>query len=159
MPDNDRQQQGIRHGSCYITDDNDGVSDHNDNCTAGVHPNCSQDPANCANFSQLDSDNDGLSDGDEVKVYGTDPTNTDTDSDGLSDGDEVAMHGTDPARDDTDGDRLTDGEEVNTHGTDPTDRDTDDDGILDGDEDRPGHPQGDGGQRGDQVSASPMAAE
>ena len=41
-----------------------------------------------------DSDDDGLSDGDEVDL-GTDPNNPDTDGDGISDGDEVA-NGTDP---------------------------------------------------------------
>ena len=36
-----------------------------------------------------DSDNDGLSDGDELNIYGTDPFNPDSDGDGYSDGDEV----------------------------------------------------------------------
>ncbi|NIQ05100.1 MAG: hypothetical protein GWO20_05025, partial [Candidatus Korarchaeota archaeon] len=42
-----------------------------------------------------DTDDDGLSDGDEARKYGTDPTNADTDGDGVSDGEEVAV-GTDP---------------------------------------------------------------
>ncbi|MHA1781749.1 MAG: hypothetical protein ACTSYL_12885 [Candidatus Thorarchaeota archaeon] len=42
-----------------------------------------------------DSDLDGLLDGDEYYVYGTDPTKTDTDGDGYSDGTEIAV-GTDP---------------------------------------------------------------
>jgi hypothetical protein len=54
----------------------------------------------------------------------------DTDGDGLSDGDE-ARRGTDPNRIDTDGDGLRDGEEVNTYGTNPLDRDSDDDGLID----------------------------
>lgn len=37
-----------------------------------------------------DSDNDGLSDGNETGEYGTDPTDPDTDGDGLADGVEVA---------------------------------------------------------------------
>ena len=37
----------------------------------------------------LDSDKDGLTDQDEVNVYGTDPMNSDTDSDGCGDGAEV----------------------------------------------------------------------
>ena len=41
-----------------------------------------------------DSDDDGLTDGDEV-IRGTDPLNSDTDGDGQSDGDEVSA-GTDP---------------------------------------------------------------
>ncbi|MGY5853186.1 MAG: hypothetical protein RTU92_06435 [Candidatus Thorarchaeota archaeon] len=46
-------------------------------------------------FDNPDSDGDGLSDGDEVHVYGTDPTSTDSDGDGLSDYDEI-IHGGDP---------------------------------------------------------------
>jgi len=42
-----------------------------------------------------DSDGDGLKDGDEVFIYGTDPRLADTDGDGIDDGDEVA-NGTDP---------------------------------------------------------------
>lgn len=81
-----------------------------------------------------DSDNDGLLDEDEVKIYNTDPTNPDTDGDGLRDGDEVERHKTDPTLRDTDYDRLLDGEEVNTHRTDPKVKDTDQDGCSDGDE-------------------------
>jgi hypothetical protein len=46
-------------------------------------------------FDNPDSDNDGISDGDEVKVYGTDPTSADTDNDGISDYDELEL-GEDP---------------------------------------------------------------
>jgi len=42
-----------------------------------------------------DTDGDGLSDGDEVNVHGTEPLVTDTDGDGFSDGDEVSA-GSDP---------------------------------------------------------------
>lgn len=41
------------------------------------------------NPNLLDSDFDGLSDYEEVRVYGSNPLNTDTDGDGYSDGDEV----------------------------------------------------------------------
>jgi hypothetical protein len=50
-----------------------------------------------------------------------DPMTVDTDDDGLTDGEEISTYGTDPLVADTDGDGLTDGEEVNTHGTDPLD--------------------------------------
>jgi len=43
-----------------------------------------------------DADDDGLADGAEVNLHGTDPTDPDTDGDGLSDGDEVDTYGTDP---------------------------------------------------------------
>ena len=78
-----------------------------------------------------DTDDDGLTDGQEVETYGTDPLDPDTDDDGLNDGDEIAA-GTDPFDPDTDDDGLSDGDEVNLHGTDPLDPDTDDDGLLDG---------------------------
>lgn len=55
-----------------------------------------------------DTDDDGLTDGDEVNIYHTDPTSVDTDKDGLSDGDEVTLYHTDPTETDTDGDGLSD---------------------------------------------------
>jgi len=39
---------------------------------------------------------------------------------GLSDGDEIGSYGTNPLAQDTDGDGLSDGFEVSTSGTDPT---------------------------------------
>ncbi|MEX0863255.1 MAG: hypothetical protein WD269_00095, partial [Acidimicrobiia bacterium] len=67
----------------------------------------------------------------EVNVHGTDPLDPDTDDDGLSDGDEVNVHGTDPLDPDTDDDGLNDGLEVDL-GLDPLNPDTDGDGIPDG---------------------------
>ncbi|HEX5591255.1 MAG TPA: hypothetical protein VFX65_13270 [Candidatus Limnocylindrales bacterium] len=78
-----------------------------------------------------DTDDDGLTDGQEVEVYGTDPLDPDTDDDGLNDGDEIAA-GTDPFDPDSDDDGLSDGDEVHVHGTDPLDPDSDDDGLTDG---------------------------
>lgn len=60
--------------------------------------------------NRADSDFDGLSDGDEVNVYGTDPLNPDTDDDGLSDGDEIAL-GLNPLMTDSNGDGISDNEE------------------------------------------------
>lgn len=79
----------------------------------------------------IDSDGDGLSDEDELLIYGTDPFDDDTDGDGLTDGAEVLIHGTNPLVIDTDGDGLTDLQEV-LLGTDPLNPDTDGDGLLDG---------------------------
>lgn len=87
----------------------------------------------------VDTDEDGLTDDDEVNVFGTDPEVFDTDGDGVGDGDEVEA-GTDPlvAEEaeavDTDEDGLTDDDEVNDIGTDPEVFDTDGDGVDDGDE-------------------------
>lgn len=104
----------------------------------------------------MDTDDDGLSDEDEV-VLGTDPANPDSDGDGLLDGFEVdngfdplvpGEHlgdpdgdgltnleeqeaGTDPNNADTDGDGLDDLLELSL-GTNPVDPDTDGDGAVDG---------------------------
>jgi hypothetical protein len=80
-----------------------------------------------------DTDGDGLTDGDEVLVYGTDPLVPDTDGDGLTDGDEVNVYGTDPLvpEQDGDGDGLWDAWEI-CWGFDPYDPA---DGVLDGDGD------------------------
>jgi len=45
--------------------------------------------------SQHDSDGDGISDDDEIRIHGTDPWLADSDGDGVSDSDEIAA-GTDP---------------------------------------------------------------
>jgi hypothetical protein len=82
-----------------------------------------------------DSDNDDISDGDEVKRYHTNPLvanplpaqappqaqapkTKDTDGDGLSDDDETKTYRTDPNRKDTDRDGRDDGVEVK-NGTNP----------------------------------------
>ena len=66
-----------------------------------------------------DSDDDGLSDGEEVNVTQTDPFDWDTDDDGLSDSDElIAVSGTWPSR-------------SFVQVSDPLDPDTDDDGLGD----------------------------
>jgi hypothetical protein len=68
-------------------------------------------------MTSLDSDNDGLLDGEEAR-YGTNPQVPDSDGDGLSDGDEINVYHTNPLLKDTDGDGMSDGAEV-TAGTNP----------------------------------------
>ncbi len=65
-----------------------------------------------ATWEALDSDGDGLMNGEEESRYGTDPFLPDTDADGLTDGDEVNEYKTDPLDKDTDNDTWLDGEEV-----------------------------------------------
>ncbi|MDY6049988.1 MAG: Rib/alpha-like domain-containing protein [Corynebacterium sp.] len=96
-----------------------------------------------------DTDGDGLPD-DVEEQLGTDPYDVDSDGDGLWDGDEVNQFRTDPLNKDTDGDGATDGQEVlnvndlhwndyetkyretgNPGNTNPLDPDTDGDGVND----------------------------
>lgn len=67
--------------------------------------------------ANTDSDNDGISDNDEILRTGTDPKNKDTDGDGIGDGVEVyyRMNPLDP---DMDKDGASDGQEV-AQGSDP----------------------------------------
>jgi len=83
--------------------------------------------------SSIDTDEDGLSDGDEVALYKTDPSLEDTDEDGLKDGEEVNGNpATNPLSADTDSDGLEDGEELEADiPTNPTLADTDNDGVID----------------------------
>jgi len=60
----------------------------------------------------VDTDGDGLTDMDEILLYGTDPLKIDTDGDGLSDWEEVHIWNTDPLNPDTDGDGYSDGQEI-----------------------------------------------
>ena len=92
-----------------------------------------------------DTDDDGLTDFDELFKTFTDPTMYDTDSNGISDGQEdpdndglnnirEMEYGTDPFDEDTDKDGLTDGDEVNVYHSDPLKYDTDGDTLCDGDD-------------------------
>jgi len=69
----------------------------------------------------LDKDKDGLLDKRE-KELGTSLLDSDTDQDGLTDFEEVEIYLTDPLKKDTDGDGLIDGKEVG-RGLDPNDPD------------------------------------
>ncbi len=77
-----------------------------------------------------DLDQDGLTNLEEENLL-TDLNNADTDGDGLSDGDEVHTYKSNPLSRDTDGDLLTDAFEVNVLHTDPSKADTDGDGFND----------------------------
>ncbi|PCJ46466.1 MAG: hypothetical protein COA99_02595 [Moraxellaceae bacterium] len=81
-----------------------------------------------------DSDADGISDIDEVSVFGTDPNNADSDNDGLSDKEEIFVYQSDPLSADTDNDGLLDLDEVILYNSDPTLSDSDNDGFSDFDE-------------------------
>ncbi|MBD3195681.1 MAG: hypothetical protein GF317_11525 [Candidatus Lokiarchaeota archaeon] len=71
---------------------------------------------------KMDTDNDGLTDYDEITKYFTNHFNIDTDLDNLNDAFEI-KYGTDPCDDDSDGDGYYDGIEIlsNTNPLDPND--------------------------------------
>ena len=54
-------------------------------------------PASVTQSAFVDTDGDGLSDTDEITIYGTSPVLADTDGDGISDYEEVITHGFDPS--------------------------------------------------------------
>ena len=74
--------------------------------------------ANTAVASETDLDADNYPDAVEVEV-GLDPNTVDTDGDGVADGDEGNLYGTDPTVADTDGDGVSDGGELFDRRTDP----------------------------------------
>ena len=97
------------------------------------------------NIYSIDSDNDGLTDSQEIFFTKTNPlkydsvaegisdANVDNDNDGLNNGREVGL-GTNPNSADSDEDGLSDSDEVNIYFTDPCSDDTDGDTLKDGDE-------------------------
>ncbi|MDD4295468.1 MAG: cellulose binding domain-containing protein [Ruminiclostridium sp.] len=79
-----------------------------------------------------DYDGDGLTITQEYE-YNTNPFLSDTDEDNISDYDEVYRYLTDPNKWDSDGDELSDGAEISC-GLDPLSQDSDGNGIPDGEE-------------------------
>jgi len=101
--------------------DGDGIQDALDNCPLNANANqLDADNDGAGDVCDLDDDNDGLSDLDEINIYGTNPLLVDTDGDGLSDGAEVNTHGTNPLNVDSDTDGFNDNVEINA-GTNPLD--------------------------------------
>ena len=110
-----------------VDTDGDGLRDDYETAN-GLNP---ADPADGA----VDLDGDGLTLGEEV-VAGSDPANIDSDADGINDGDEINIWYSDPTSLDSDGDLLPDGWEVsnNLDPAAPANIDSDGDGYLDRDE-------------------------
>ena len=112
----------VSEGADFTVDnDADGLSDEAE-IAIGLDPR------------DADTDDDGLDDGDELRVFLTDPLDPDTDDDGMNDAFEVQNNfnprdGAD-ADGDADGDGLTNLDEQGA-GSDPRDSDTDDDGLDD----------------------------
>jgi hypothetical protein len=111
----------ILFGTAPLASDTDG-----DGVLDGDEVNQGFDPLDAANIpgavpvaTEGDSDGDGFPDAQELEL-GTDPADIDTDDDDLSDGDEVFVYATGPLNPDNDGDGVLDGAEV-INGTDPND--------------------------------------
>jgi hypothetical protein len=75
-------------------------------------------PVETAVATESDLDADNYADALEADL-GLDPANADTDADGVADGDEITLYGTEPTLFDTDGDGVSDGEELFGISTDP----------------------------------------
>ncbi|MEW5761091.1 MAG: hypothetical protein AB1779_10040, partial [Candidatus Thermoplasmatota archaeon] len=108
----------------------------------GIDPKNDTDNDGIPNFKDTDSDNDNITDGEELMANYTKPENKDTDGDKLKDYEEIAIYQTNPRVWDTDGDLLMDGYErdfwIHHLGEDGPLIDSDTDGfwnILDHDSD------------------------
>jgi len=114
-----------------LDDDDDGIDDIVEVNELGTDP------------QDWDSDDDGLSDGQEDKL-GTDPNNVDSDFDGVQDGTEYGLIELD-RHDDTDPDVFVPDADPTTK-TGPKNPDTDGDGLKDGEEDANGNGNVDEGE-------------
>ena len=112
--------------------DSDKLPDAYELSKLNTNPNSNDTDGNGILDCDEDFDNDGLTNHNEY-IYDTSPWVDDTDDDNLTDGEEINTYGTNPLEPDTDFDGLEDSDEIYL-GTDPTLPDTDNDGILDCDE-------------------------
>ena len=152
--------------------DGDGTLDGEDDFPLDPNENTDTDGDGIGDEADLDDDNDGIPDVDEI-ADGTDPLDPDSDNDGSNDGEE-RDRGTDPNNPDTDGDGTLDGdddlpldanEDTDTDGDgtgDNADTDDDDDGLSDIDEIRDGtdprNPDTDGDGVNDREDDFPLDA-
>lgn len=113
-----------------VDSDDDGLTDYQEVYITGTDPTKYDSVTEGVSDADADSDGDGLSNAQEIEL-GTDPQNTDTDDDTLSDYDELYVYGTDPLNPDTDGDTLSDADEISL-GLNPLLPDSYNDGINDG---------------------------
>ena len=85
-------------------------------------------------YEYIDTDGDGLNDGEEINIYNTDPNNADSDGDGIPDGFEISFslnpNDASDASGDIDNDGITNLAEYQ-NGTNPGSTDSDSDGIAD----------------------------
>lgn len=107
------------HGRISLDADGDGHNHDTDNCRLVYNPGLADlDGDGAGDACDDDIDGDGLNNTQEAG-YGTDPYDPDSDNDGLTDHEEVVIRGTNPLIADTDGDGLTDRDEIYVYSTDP----------------------------------------
>ena len=97
--------------------DGDGISDYMEIFLIDLNPTEIDTDGNGVNDGDEDADADSLSNLYEIEI-GTNLIKADSDNDGLSDSEEINLYRTDPLKYDTDGDGVSDGKEVEL-GTDP----------------------------------------
>ena len=79
-----------------------------------------------SNPNVVDSDGDGLTDGEEINDYDSNPILKDSDGDGLTDGRRsIIRRKLNPGNNDTDDDGIDDGAEINDYFTNATNSDSD----------------------------------
>lgn len=138
ISDDDGDKLNNYQESIYGTDknnadtDGDGLTDFEECILVGTDPLLIDTDGNGISDAEEDFDNDGLNNHQEMQnetyVY-----IDDSDKDGLKDGDEVKIYKTNPMNCDTDSDELNDFEDVEL-GFSPLKADTDGNGIYDRDE-------------------------
>ena len=103
--------------------DNDGLSNYIEIYMSGTDPTLVDTDEDGTEDANEDADEDGLTNAEEL-LEGTDLTKADSDNDDISDYDEINETNTDPCNYDTDGDTLSDGDEL-VLGLDPLKKKTD----------------------------------
>ena len=103
--------------STNVDTDGDGVSDYLELIVLDLNPLSVDTDANGISDGNEDPDKDGLVNSEE-NHYNTDPLAEDTDEDQLSDFEEITIYNTNPLKKDTDGDEVSDAKEIELH-TDP----------------------------------------
>ena len=91
--------------------DEDGLTDYQEVYLTGTDPLKYDSVIEGVRDADIDSDEDGLTNIHEIE-NNTDPLSQDTDNDGLTDYEEIFIYNTNPVIPDTDGDGLEDGSEV-----------------------------------------------
>ena len=100
-----------------VDSDGDGLTDYQEVVIVGTNPLVTDTDSNGTSDFMEDQDGDELSNGEELEKK-TNPNSKDSDNDGLTDKEEISSYTTNPIKADTDDDSAADGWEV-AHNFDP----------------------------------------